>query len=233
MVNFIVCDDDKKDRDLVERVLTKYMMKNEVAYQLHLYDDYNTDFIKVINKKLSSKVYILDIETPSGSGIDMARIIRNKDVDSVIIFLTGHDELSPVVAKRDFLFLTFINKFDHCEKRLEEALEKTMQVLNQKKSIRFKEGGVTYTIALNDILYVFKDSVERKSVIKTDYSEFRVNKNLMEFVEMLNEDFVQTHRSCIVNKKRIVSYNKPKKLITFDNGKTTDIISTRFEGELI
>ena len=129
--------------------------------------------------------------------------------------------------------MTFINKFDHCEKRLEEALEKTMQVLNQKKSIRFKEGGVTYTIALNDILYVFKDSVERKSVIKTDYSEFRVNKNLMEFVEMLNEDFVQTHRSCIVNKKRIVSYNKPKKLITFDNGKTTDIISTRFEGELI
>lgn len=104
MVNFIVCDDDKKDRDLVERVLTKYMMKNEVAYQLHLYDDYNTDFIKVINKNLSSKVYILDIETPSGSGIDMARIIRNKDVDSVIIFLTGHDELSPVVAKGIFFF---------------------------------------------------------------------------------------------------------------------------------
>lgn len=233
MVNYIICDDDRKDRDLVERVVTKFMMKNEIEYDKHLFDDYNSSFIAVINKKLPCKIYILDIETPSGSGIDMARIIRNKDVDSVIIFLTAHDELSTVCAKKDFLFLTFINKYDYCEKRLEEALEKALRVFGERNLIRFKDGGVVYTINLNDILYITKDSVERKSIIATDYSEFKISKSLTEIMEMLNCDFIKTHRSCIVNKRRIVKFNKPKKSITFDNGKAIDIVSSGFKGELI
>lgn len=52
-------------------------------------------------------------------------------------------------------------------------------------------------------------------------------------IDMLNDNFVKTHRACVVNTKRIASYNKPKRLITFDNGEVIDIISTRFEGELI
>ena len=50
---------------------------------------------------------------------------------------------------------------------------------------------------------------------------------------MLNDDFIQTHRACLVNKKRVVGYNKPKRVIMFDTGEKIDLVSTRFEGELI
>ena len=50
---------------------------------------------------------------------------------------------------------------------------------------------------------------------------------------MLDNNFIQTHRACIVNKKRIASYSKSKRIIMFDNGETVDIISSRFEGKLI
>ena len=50
---------------------------------------------------------------------------------------------------------------------------------------------------------------------------------------MLNDNFIQTHRACIVNKTRIVNYNKSKRLITFDTGEIIDLVSTRFGGELI
>ncbi len=233
MINFVICEDNPSDRSMTKSVITKYMMKNEIDYKIHSYDDYNSDFIKIINKKLPFKIYILDIETPSGSGIDIARIIRNKDVDSVIIFLTGHDDLSKVVAKKDFLFLTFINKFDDAEGRLVKALDKALQVIKVRKTIRFKDGGVVYNINLDDILYITKDSVERKCIVKTDYAEFRISKSLSEVLDMLNDGFVRTHRACVVNTKRISSYNKPKRLITFDNGENIDIVSTRFEGELI
>jgi len=233
MMNFIICEDNQNDRNMTRQVITKYMMKNEIDYKIHVYDDYDSNFIKVINRRLPFKIYILDIETPSGSGIDMARIIRNKDVDSVIIFLTGHDDLSKVVAKKDFLFLTFINKFDDAESRLASAIDKALQVVKAKKTIRFKDGGVIYNINLDDILYVTKDSVERKCIVKTDYSEFKVSKSLTEIIKMLNDNFVKTHRACVVNTKRIASYNKPKRVITFDNGEIVDIVSTRFEGELI
>ncbi len=233
MLNFIVCDDEKKYRIFVTDIIHKYMMKNQFDYQIHMFEDYNKAFMEMIESKIPFKIYILDIETPTRSGLDVARIIRNKDVASVLIFLTGHQELSHIVIKNEFLFLSFINKFDDCENRLMGAIDKSLQVLRAKKVIRFKDCGIIYTISLEDILYITKDSVERKSVIKTDYSEFKLNKTLGEIKDMLNEDFIQTHRACLVNKKRIVSYNKAKRVVMFDTGEKIDLVSTRFEGELI
>ncbi|MBR3208915.1 MAG: LytTR family transcriptional regulator DNA-binding domain-containing protein, partial [Bacilli bacterium] len=77
------------------------------------------------------------------------------------------------------------------------------------------------------------DSIDRKCIIVTDYSEFRVSKNLNEIEGMVNANFIKTHRACLINKKRITSYNKPKRIVTFDNGTKTDLISTRFDKELI
>lgn len=233
MINFIVGEDDKHFRDLSVRVITKYMMKNQLEYKIHSFDDYDASFRAMINRKLPFKIYILDIETPSGSGLDMARLIRNRDVDSVIIFLTGHQELSHIAIKNEFLFLSYINKFDNCEKHLEKSIDKALQILKTKKMIRFKDCGTIYTIALEDILYITKETNERKIILKTDYAEFKLSKSLGEFYKMLNDNFVQTHRACIVNTKRIIGYNKSKRIITFDTCEKIDLVSSRFEGELI
>ena len=176
MINFIICDDVKQYRDMVEHIVDSYMMKNKIEYKTHVFDDYDSDFVKIVESKLSFKIYILDIETPTKSGIDIARLIRNKDVDSVLIFLTGHQELGHVVMKNDFLFLSYINKFDNCEQRLKKSLDKALQMLKVKSVIRFKDNGVIYTIPQDDILYITRDSIERKCIIVTDYSEFKVGK---------------------------------------------------------
>jgi len=233
MIIFIICDDELNYLEFMSDNITKYMMKNELEYKIHKFNDYDNKFMSIVEKKMPFKIYILDIETPTKSGIDIARIIRNKDVDSIIIFLTGHQELSNVVIENEFLFLSFINKFDRCEERFEKALDKALKVLKVRKTIRFRDSGVTYTIALDDILFISKDSVSRKSILKTDYAEFKLSKNLNEVVKLLDENFIQTHRACIVNKKRVVGYSKSKRIVIFDNGETTDIVSNRFEGKLI
>ncbi len=233
MINFIICDDVKQYREMVEHIVVSYMMKNKLEYKTHIFKDYDSDFLKIVESKLSFKVYILDIETPTRSGIDIARLIRNKDVDSVLIFLTGHQELGHVVMKNDFLFLSYINKFDDCEKRLTKSLDKALQMFKIKSVIRFKDNGVVYTIPQDDILYITRDSVERKCIIVTDYSEFHVGKNLAELEEEVNDNFVKTHRACLMNTKRILSFSKSQKEVVFDNGMTSDLISTRFDKELI
>ncbi len=233
MINFIICDDVKQYREMVEHIVVSYMMKNKLEYKTHIFKDYDSDFLKIVESKLSFKVYILDIETPTKSGIDIARLIRNKDVDSVLIFLTGHQELGHVVMKNDFLFLSYINKFDDCEKRLTKSLDKALQMFKIKSVIRFKDNGVVYTIPQDDILYITRDSVERKCIIVTDYSEFHVGKNLAELEAEVNDNFVKTHRACLMNTKRILSFSKSQKEVVFDNGMTSDLISTRFDKELI
>ena len=142
MINFIVCDDIVKDNKKIKNVISKYMMKNKLEYKTHIFSDYNDEFIEIVKKKLPFKIYILDIETPTRSGIDIARIIRHKDVDSVLIFVTGHEELSNVVMKHDFVFLSFINKFDNGEERLTKAIDKALKMFKIRQTIRFKDNGI-------------------------------------------------------------------------------------------
>lgn len=233
VVNIIICDDNKKDLLKVEKIVDNYMMSHEEDYKKYLFNDYNRDFNDITVKKLSSKIYIMDIQTPSGSGIDTAREIRKKDIDSIIIFLTGHEELGNIVLKNDLMFLSFINKFDNCENRLFDSLDKAFQIMNKKQVLRFNDRNTVYTIRLNEIVYITKESFERKTIIKTDYTEFKINISLMELKEMLDERFIQTHRSCIVNKNRIASIDKQSRIITFDTGETIDLISDRYRKELV
>lgn len=233
MLNFIICDDNGNFRKKLEDFIFSYMMKNKLEYKTHVFSDYDNKFLKIIEEPLPFKIYILDIETPTKSGIDIARIIRKKDIDSVLIFLTGHQELGQVVLKNDFLFLSYINKFDNCQKRLNLAIDKAIKVFKLKPNIRFKDNGTIYTIPQDDILYITRDSVDRKSLIITDYNTFRVGKSLSEIESMLNSNFVKTHRACLINKKRVQSFNKSMREVVFDNGTSTDLISSRFNGELV
>lgn len=233
MINIIICDDNEKDRNKINNIVKNFMNKIKVEHEIFEFDDYNKTFYRIVDKKLPFKIYLLDIEAPSASGIDVARDIRKKDVDSVIIFLTGHEELGNVVLKNDLMFLSFINKFDDIENRLSNSLNKALELLKQKNIVRFNDKNVLYTINIDDILYITKDSFERKTMIITDYGEFKVSKTLSQVMEMLDDRFIQTHRACYINNNRKIKVDRTNRIITFDNGETTDLLSDKYKKELV
>lgn len=231
MIHFIICDDILETRNGVLNVISKMMISKDLEYKTYIFSDYNEDFMKIINQKLSFKIYILDIETPTRTGIDVARIIRRKDEDSAIIFLTGHDELGPRILEKDITFLAFINKFDNYQNRLKFNINKAIAALEKKKSLKIEDNGITYFLPFDDILYFIKDSLSRKTIIVTDKNEFKVSKTLAYLQEKVDERFVQTHRSCLINRNRVMSVDKKERIIVFDNGMKVDLVSTRFKVE--
>lgn len=232
MINIIICDDNKRDREKVVDIVSNFMERKKIEYKTYVFDDYNNKFNIIVESKIPFKIYLLDIETPTESGIDVARRIRKYDVDSVIIFLTGHEELGNIILKNDLMFLSFINKFDNFKNRLNNSLDKALDLLKTRNIIRINDRNVTYTIDLKDILYITKDSYERRTVIKTDYSEIRVNKSLTEIMAMLDDRFIQTHRACFINNERRVKIDKTDKIITFDNGESIDLLSDKYKKEV-
>ena len=232
MLNVIICDDNEKDRNNAVKVVKEFMTKNKKEYDLHVFNDYNKSFYDIVQRKIQFKIYLLDIETPTRSGIDVAREIRRKDVDSVIIFLTAHEELGNIILKNDLMFLSFINKFDDFENRLTNSLSKSLELLKHKNVIKFMDRNILYTININDILYITKDSFERKTIIKTDYTEFRVNKTLSDLIRILDNRFIQTHRACYINSDRKVKIDKTSRTITFDNGEVIDLLSDKYRKEV-
>lgn len=233
MINFIICDDNEIIRSNVISAVNKIMMKNKIAYKIHEFIDYNDTFLTFINKSDGNRIFVLDIETPSRSGIDVARIIRMKDKQSSIIFLTSHDELGYTLLKSKINFLTFISKYDDYEENVKEAVEEALKYVGVKRTLDFLDHGVEFSIPIANILYVTKDTVERKSIIKTDNNEYKIYIPLHKLKKDLGSNFRQTHRSCVINKDRTESINYNKRIITFDNGEKIDMLSDTYKKELI
>jgi len=230
-MNVVICEDDSGCRKAVIKIVKTFMEENNIEYKIFEYDDYDTKFKKIVNSK-GKKLYILDIETPSASGIDIARCIRKSDTESVIIFVTGHEEYGKLVLKRNIMCLSFINKFEDLKFDLRNALKDACHYLETDKVIRITDSNVTYNIRLNKILYITKDSIDRKTIIKLENNEYRLNMSLKSVIETLGDSFVQTHRSCYVNKNRIEKIDHKNKTITFDNGLVIDLLSSTYEKEL-
>lgn len=232
MINVVVCDDNDLFRQKVVDLINKFMNNNNLDYKILEFNDYNTKFINLIKSDLSNVIYVLDIETPTRSGIDIARIIRKEDIESPIIFLTGHEELGNVVLARNTNILSFINKFDNFASKLKKSLDTAMKLLNKKHMLKFNDRGSIYSIDCNKILYITTDTVARKTIIVTDKNEYKVNNTLNYFLEILNGDFCQSHKSCIINKNRVVNINNNNNIITFDNGISIDLLSDKYKKEI-
>ncbi len=229
MINFIVVDDFKEMTKKVELIINKIMMNNKVDYKIHIFEDYNKDFKNIMNEPLTNKIYLLDIETKSASGIDVARVIRKTDLDSVIIFITAHEELSSIIVKEQLMVLTFICKFDNFEYKVRSSIMKALAYIGKKMAIKFSDNNVLYIIPINDILYIIHDNVERKCLIKTSGSIYKIGKTLAELFDLAGGTLTYSHRSCLVNENRIVKFNKKEKVIIFDNGDSINIVSDSYK----
>jgi len=229
MVEFIICDDDKKFLKRVEDLISKIMVKKKIEYDIVKFYDYDDKFFNHIVTKECMRIFVLDIETPTNSGIIVGRKIRKTDYESPIIFLTGHEELGNMLLRKDLMFLAFINKFEEFNTRLKKNIEKALSISNKKAYLDIDNHGTSYKIAFDKILYFTRDSVERKTLIVTEINTHKIMKSLSEVVESLDDRFIQTHRACIINSDRAEEINYKQKYILFDNGIKIDLVSNNYK----
>ncbi len=230
MIHFIIGEDNRFINKQILETIDKVMFTEKTEYKKHPYWDYNSKFIEIIKRNIPNKIYILDIETPSNTGLEMARKIREKDIDSIIIFLTAYkDEYKETVLENEFMFFAFISKQDDYQTILTEKIKKALQIISKKKAIRFLDCGILYTIPTKDILYITTDTQERKILLITDYTTFKISKSMTEIESLLSNDFIKTHKSCIINKDRIIKIDMREKKIYFDNHEAIDLLSRNFK----
>ncbi len=231
MINFIVVDDVVEIAKTIEKIINSRLMNSDLEYKIHVFHDYDSAFVNASNT-LTNKVYFLDIETKSASGIDVARTIRKNDVSSVIVFVTAHEQLAGSIIKERLMALTFICKFDDFENKFKDAVDKSVEILGHSQVIKFYDNNSLYIIPIKDILYVTRDSVERKCIIKTDYITYKVSMSLKEIKDMSKGLLIQTHRSCLINKQRIRKIDKTNKIL-LDNNEETNLLSSSHRKELM
>jgi len=232
MVKFVIYDDEKSFRNNIKESITNVMSELDIEYKIEEFDKYNNKMMKTINDD-SSKIYIMDIEIPGGmSGIDVARRIRTKDWNSIIILVTSHVDMGYEALKAQIMLLDFISKFNDCKDSLEKTVKKAINKIDNKKVLIFENSEMTYKVYTDDIIYILKDSIDRKCIIKTDYNEITVSETITSLSNMLDSRFFLSHRSCIVNTEKITMIDWKNGIVYFQNGDTIDYLARNKKKEL-
>lgn len=231
MVKFIVVEDNKMIQEQIKKLLIKISISTNQEYDVEYFSKYNDKLEEEINNQAFRKVYIMDIELENSiSGIEIAQKIRENDWDSEIIFVTSHDKMFETVHRNILEVFDFIEKFLEMDKRLEQDILKIINKKYDNKILKIKGNNVELELHMKNILYIEKE--DRKSVIHAFENEFKTNLTLEKLLEMLDERFVQTHKSCIANKEHIVEKNYSKGYFILDNGKKVDLLSKKFRKEI-
>lgn len=232
MLEFVICDDAVETLRNVKNIINGIMKNYNYKYNIVTFDDYDSKFDSYLATNKKAVVYILDIEMPSDSGINVAKHIRDIDKESIIIILTSHHESADEIYKGRLNILTFISKYDECNDNMKLAIKESLLYLVKDDGIiSFTDMGNKYTISAMDILHITKSG--RKTLIKTNQTEYEVYTSLDKMKSILPDYFKQSHRACLVNMRRVSKVSLPKKTIYFDNGESIDYVGDKYKKELV
>lgn len=228
MLRFIICEDKKQYQDKISVIINKVMMPYNFEYKISKFTEYNEELSKIIKNENEQKIYILDIELPEISGLEIASEIREEDLDSSIIFLTVHPECQNDIFYSRLLAIDFINKDKLWQDRFEETIIYTIRSLDKKRVLSFEFNHNSYRLPMRKILYIEKIQDNSKCrIVMEDDSSYEINQSISNLVKILGPSFYQSHKSCIVNIEQIKKINYADSTITFNNGKTVYLLSSR------
>jgi len=213
-MNFIIYEDEAKFTDIYKRIIMKLMGHNNINYNIIESNCFKSYEKQKLENLENNKIYILDIEVPGRTGIELARDIRNAgDWTSPIIIVTNHEEFNNVGFTRKILMLDFLSKTSDIEQNLYDTLLIAMEINSGKKNFCFQRQGELFQIPYQDILYIEKTINDNSANIVTKSDVYLIRDTIQNLEKQFSDSefFFKSHRSYLVNLKNI-------KHVNFDDG---------------
>lgn len=91
-INIAICDDEQKSLDTIEEKLYKASEKLNIKIETYIYNDGNKVLDLIYNEKEDFDILFLDIDMPNISGLEVARKLREKKTDVILIFISAHEQ---------------------------------------------------------------------------------------------------------------------------------------------
>ena len=225
MVKFVIVDDEEKDIKHISKLIDEVRPDNKKILSFTKVD---ANLKNEINNLDEHKIYILDIQLANNvSGINLAKLIRDTDYESQIIFLTNHDKMLERAFRSIYQVFGFIEKFHDFDRNFKNAIKTIIGQNFDTKMFRYNANNASLSIYYKEILYIYRDTSERKLIIKTKGNEYKVTMTFKEMLNSLDNRFVQCYRSCIVNKDRVRKIDYKEGYFELDTGDKIYMVSEK------
>jgi len=236
MINFIICDDNVEFSKKVRHIIDDYMMKSDVEYECTVFHNYDDGLKDMIKKEIGFKVYILDIQMPDGSGLDITRMIREEyeDWTSIILIITAYNEYKYDALGNRLFIMDFINKMDNCETKLKQDLTRIRSHYDHKeKCLTYEFNRIVKKIEYKHILYIEKEKANKNCKVVTSYNESKISKSLKNLKAELDGRFIKINKGVLVNIEQIKEVDLTSNRVIFKNGTEIEDIAKCKRNEVI
>lgn len=196
-MNIAICDDNPKIIGQIETLLLSFFEHdlNQFNYEAFLSGESLVDHLT--KEKGTFQIYLLDVEMKSLDGFEVARFIRERDQQAIIIFITSHVEWMPEAFEVN-AFHYLIKPID--ELKVKQVLAKAMEQLSLRKMIlQFTIQKKVYTVYLGEVEYF--ESMKRKMIIHLkNGEEYEYYGTMKEVIDKVSTQlFTQIHHSFVIN----------------------------------
>lgn len=216
-----VCDDEKMFRNEVIVLLNKYAEENNIILDITEFDDGG----KVVAAKTVFDMIFLDHQMNELNGLDTIKRIREKNIDTKVVFVSSYSEI--VFDSMKYNAFRFIVK-PVTKDKLYEAMDAALELSSSERKLIVKDEVYNESIVVyeKDVIYAQADNVY--TYIITAEGSFRYPYNLSTLEEELDSGgFFRTNRSYIVNLEHINSFDKTG--ITLSNGHKAVISRSKYK----
>lgn len=224
MIRIAVCEDVRAELQIQAEMIQSIMLKLSKNIKIFAFRS-GEELLCEIEASGNMDVIFLDVEMLGISGLETARIIREKDTRAVLIFISCHNQYyREMIDVQPYAFL---------DKPVSE--EKLSQILKQVSETRlelcdgysFSYHKKQYNIPLVQIRLFQSD----KRIIRVDTihknpltQEYLFYGKLEEVEKSINEadiKFIRVRKSFLINAQYIIEYSADK--VVLDNGLVVEI----------
>ncbi|MBO3446245.1 response regulator transcription factor [Clostridium sp. CCUG 7971] len=203
MYRIVICEDDVTQRELLRNYISKIF--KEISNQVELIEFSCGE--DLINTNLDGiDIFFLDIQMDNISGMDVAKVIREKNDISEIIFTTSLiDYIQDGYEVRAYRYLLKPINYEELNKHILNCVSDIIK--KRENFIIIENKGSITKISISSITYieVMKKELTIHTIDKTYYT-----KNSMDKIEKELEkyNFFRCHKSYLINVNQIQYISK-------------------------
>ncbi|MGN1195178.1 MAG: LytR/AlgR family response regulator transcription factor [Acutalibacteraceae bacterium] len=211
-----VCEDERNITEKLAEYINEFMKSTYFEFSIDVFFT-GEDFIK------SSEYYdllFLDCQLPDINGLTLAKQLRERDIETSIIFVTAYD---------DYVYDSFeVRPFRYILKPIDEntirkALVGFITAYEKERYISIPTARKNNIVNLHDIVYIESDG--KYSIVRLiNNVSYKSMKSISDFnteVEADSQSFFRTHRRYLVNMKYIAEIQG--NIIILVNGERAEI----------
>ncbi|ADL04511.1 LytR/AlgR family response regulator transcription factor [Lacrimispora saccharolytica] len=239
MIHIYLCEDDTRQLNRWEDIISKYLLMNPTETKLYCATSKPEELLSMRRRSGTTGLYFLDIDLQSNkNGIELAQEIRKYDPRGYVVFVTTHSEMAVLTFRYKVEAMDFITKDDaetlpeqicSCIRNAERNYKVQLDASNRLLSIKVDKDSLV--LDQNDIVAITTGDDSHKLTVHTRNGVRQISGSLKEYHTTLNSNFCQCNRSTIINLKHVTKYSRESALLLMNNRETYSV-SIRMMGKV-